>query len=89
MKNITISVDDDVYRQARIKAAERDTSVSALVRNYLIQLINGTNADGQSEFARQASQEQEIRGRLFAAGKGLRSADNLPREALHDRDALR
>jgi hypothetical protein len=89
MKNITISVDDDVYRQARIKAAERDTSVSALVRNYLIQLINGTNADGQSEFARQASQEQEIRGRLFAAGKGLRSADNLSREALHDRDALR
>ncbi len=89
MKNITISVDDDVYRQARIKAAERDTSVSALVRNYLIQLINGTNADGQSEFARQASLEQEIRGRLFTAGKGLRSADNLPREALHDRDALR
>ena len=89
MKNITISVDDHVYRQARIKAAERDTSVSALVRNYLIQLINGTNADGQSEFARQASQEQEIRGRLFAAGKGLRSADNLSREALHDRDALR
>lgn len=89
MKNITISVEDDVYRQARIKAAEQDTSVSALVKNYLIRLINGTNASGQSEFDRLAAQENEVRRRLFAAGKGLRAADNLPREALHDRDALR
>jgi hypothetical protein len=36
-----------------------------------------------------AAQEQLARQRLFAAGKGLRAADNLPREALHDRDALR
>ncbi len=89
MKNITVSVDDDVYRQARIKAAEQDTSVSALVKNYLIGLINGTNSSWQSEFARLAGQEQELRRRLFAAGQVLRSADNLPREALHDRDALR
>lgn len=89
MKNITISVEDDVYRQARIKAAEQDTSVSALVKNYLVRLINGTNASGQSEFDRLAAREDEVRSRLFAAGKGLRAADNLPREALHDRDALR
>ena len=88
MKNITISVDDDVYRQARIKAAEQDTSVSALVKNYLVSLINGTNSVGMSEFDRRASQEQEIRRRLFATDQGLRSAENLPREALHERDAL-
>lgn len=35
MKNITLSVDDETYRLARIKAAEQDTTVSALVRNYL------------------------------------------------------
>lgn len=35
MKNITVSVDDDTYRRARVKAAERDTSVSALVRRFL------------------------------------------------------
>lgn len=35
MKNITLSLDDETYRQARIKAAERGTTVSALVRNYL------------------------------------------------------
>lgn len=36
MKNITVSVPDEVYRQARIRAAERDTSVSALVREFLV-----------------------------------------------------
>lgn len=35
MKNITLSVDDETYRQARIQAAEQGTTVSALVRNYL------------------------------------------------------
>ena len=89
MKNITVAVDDEVYRQARIKAAEQDTSVSALVKNYLVQIVNGANSNWQSEFGRLASQEHELRRRFFAAGKGLRSADNLPREALHDRDALR
>ena len=85
MKNIIISLDDDVYRQASIKAAEHDTSVSALVKSYLLQILNGTHVSGQSEFDRLAAQEQLVRKRLFAARKGLRATDNLPREALHDR----
>ena len=32
MRNITVSVDEDTYRRSRIRAAELDTSVSALVR---------------------------------------------------------
>ena len=35
MKNITVTVPDDVYRNARIRAAERGTPVSALVGEYL------------------------------------------------------
>ena len=35
MKNITVSVPDDVYRAARIRAAERSSSVSAVVAEYL------------------------------------------------------
>jgi hypothetical protein len=89
MKNVTISLDDEVYRQARIKAAEQETSISALVKNYLLRLIAGTDDSRQSEFDRRATQERELRARLFAAGGGLRSADNLTREELHDRDALR
>ena len=43
MKNITVSVDDETYRQARIIAAERGTSVSAMVREYLGNLSMGKN----------------------------------------------
>ena len=35
MKNITVSVDDETYRRARIAAAANDTSVSAMVRAVL------------------------------------------------------
>lgn len=35
MSNITLSLDDNTYRTARIVAAERGVSVSALVRDYL------------------------------------------------------
>ncbi len=34
-KNITVSVDEETHRRARIRAAELDTSVSALVRAFL------------------------------------------------------
>lgn len=35
MKNITVSVDDELYHEARIEAARRRKSLSALVREYL------------------------------------------------------
>lgn len=39
MRNITVSVDEDTYRQSRIRAAELDTSVSALVRGFVERLV--------------------------------------------------
>ena len=39
MKNITVSVDEETHRLARIRAAELGTSVSALVRGYLKTLV--------------------------------------------------
>lgn len=39
MKNITVSVDEETYRLARIRAAELGTSVSALIRGYLKTLV--------------------------------------------------
>ena len=39
--NITVSVDERTHRMARIRAAELDTSVSDLVRQYLRDLVNG------------------------------------------------
>ncbi len=37
-KNITLSIDEDVLLQVRRIAAEKDTSVNAMVRDYLTHL---------------------------------------------------
>jgi post-segregation antitoxin (ccd killing protein) len=84
MKNITVSVDDELYHRARVFAAQQKTSVSALVKKFLAEV-----AEEESEFERLKREEQELRARLFAEGRGLSSRDNLSREALYDRDAFR
>jgi hypothetical protein len=40
MKNITLAIEEDVLRGARRYAAEHDTTVNALVREYLTRLVN-------------------------------------------------
>lgn len=35
MKNITLKIDDEVHSKARVLAAKRGTSISALVRDFL------------------------------------------------------
>lgn len=87
MKNITISVDNELYRKARIKAAEQSTSVSALFRDYLVLLTTG--GDTETEFQRLQREEEELRAELRARRMGLSVAHNIPREELHDRHALR
>jgi Arc/MetJ-type ribon-helix-helix transcriptional regulator len=76
VKNITVSLPDDVHRQARIKAAERDTSVSALVREFLISL-----GGEESDFERRKRLQDEALGtiRSFAA------SDRLKRDEVHAR----
>jgi len=36
MKNLTISIPDDLYRQARSKAAAAETSLSRVVQDFLL-----------------------------------------------------
>ena len=80
MKNITIAVPDDVYRRARIRAAERDTSVSAMVREFLLQ-TDGSDADFERGRALQAKVMERI--------ERFRAGDRLGRDEVHERDALR
>lgn len=87
MKNITISIDDDLYRQARIKAAEQSTSISALFKTFLIRLT--ANEGAETEFQRLAREEQELRAELRARRLGLKPEHHLSRDELHDRHALR
>jgi plasmid stability protein len=70
VKNITVSLDDETYRRARVKAAEMDTSVSALVKQYLSDL-----AAGESEFERLKKMEQALRQQVTA----FRAADRIAR----------
>jgi len=76
MKNITVTVPDDVYRNARIRAAERGTSVSALVGEYL-RSLSGRRA----EFSRLEAQQQQIQSQISR----FRAGDRLDRDQLHDR----
>jgi hypothetical protein len=76
MKNITVSVDDDTYRRARMKAAEQDTSVSALVRQYLSDI-----AQTETEAERLHREEAILRASI----KQFRAGDRLSRDELHDR----
>jgi len=47
MKNITLKIDDETYRKARIHAAQEGTSVSMLVRGFLGSLVSDTEAARQ------------------------------------------
>ena len=78
MKNITVAVPEDVYRKARIKAAGLDTSVSALVREFLLNL--GFEA---SDFERR----KELQTSVLDSVKSFRARDRLSRDEAHDRDA--
>lgn len=84
MKNVTVSLDDETYRRARIRAAEAGRSLSAMVRDYLRSV-----GESESEFERLARMEQELYAELDARGRGLRSAGNLSRDELHDRRLTR
>src|SRR4051812_29438082 len=48
VKNITVAVDDQTYHTARIEAARRRTSVSGLVREFLVG-ISGESAATQEK----------------------------------------
>lgn len=76
MKNITVSVPDDVYRRARISAAEQGRSVSALVTDYLRAL-----SDEDAEFARLEALRRRVRDEIV----DFRAGDRLTRDEAHDR----
>lgn len=76
VKNITVTLDDETYRRARIRAAELDTSVSALVKRYLVDL-----AGSETEFERLEKLERTLRARIVA----FRAGDRLSRDEIHER----
>jgi hypothetical protein len=76
MKNITVSVPEDVYRAARIRAAERGSSVSALVAEYLRSL-----SEREIEFSRLEAQQKRVQGEI----RQFSARDRLARDEIHTR----
>lgn len=76
VKNITVSLDDETYRRARIAAAELGTSVSSLVKRYLSEI-----GKGESEAERLRSREAALRESITE----FRASDRLSRDDVHRR----
>jgi hypothetical protein len=90
MKNITLAIDEDVLREVRKYAAERETTVNALVRDYLKELAErrDRSARARAELAR-LSVESE--GRLGPDWKWDREEIYAERAVFprHERAGLR
>lgn len=76
MKNVTVSLPDDVYRAARVRAAEEGSSLSSLVAGYLRSL-----SERRAEFSRLEARQKLIQAEI----EGFSARHNVDREALHDR----
>jgi len=76
VKNITVSVSDDIYRAARIRAAELGKSVSALVAEYLNSL-----SEREAEFSRLEAKQRRVQNEI----RRFRAGDRLSRDEVHDR----
>jgi hypothetical protein len=76
IKNVTVSLDDETWRRARIRVAEANTSVSALVKRFLNELGSGEGA-----LERLKREERALRAGI----KGFSARDNLTRNEVHRR----
>ena len=75
MPNITVTVSEQTYRRARVRAAEMDTSVSAVVARTLEEFASaGTGAESR----KRRFDELRALTPVFSAGKRL-SRDDLYR----------
>jgi hypothetical protein len=78
LRNITVTLDEEVARWARLEAARNDTSVSRLLGGILKERM--TETDGYERAMRRALAQKPF---LKTDGR------YLSREEVHDRDRLR
>ena len=80
MANLTITVDPETLKRARIKALEEGTSVNALLREYLDSYAGG--ADDRERQMRAMAHALEVARRAGVRSGGIK----WHREDLYDRD---
>lgn len=79
MRDITLSVDDQIYQKAEIKAAQLGTSVPELLKAALIWLVED---EADSERRKRLQYETLASIHAFSAG------DRLNRSDAHERSTL-
>ena len=91
MKTISVSVDDETHRLARIRAAETGTTVSAMMRDMLLETLKRPTESGpvETEPERRARLLDEVLERFRKQGIGVDTSQLLTREELYDRNAAR
>ena len=80
MRTLTVAVPDEIYQRARAKAAEWDTSVSALVKEFLSSL-------GREES--DLERGKRLQDQVLATIRRFRAGNRLTRDAVHRRRAVR
>ena len=75
-KNITLAVDESVLRKVKVLAAERRTSVNALVRDYLSSLVAKKSTEDEA---------REALLKLIRETEADMGEQKWNREALYDR----
>lgn len=75
MANLTIAVDDDVLRRARVRAAEQGTSVNAVLREQLVRFADPTAGDRAADGFLALARER--------AGRSAGGRREWTREELH------
>ena len=92
MKNVSVSVDDETHRRLRIMAAEQGTSVSAMIRDQMMKLLDvraGQAASRETESEKHQRELREITEEFQQKGIGISMTDNLTRELMYQRNAAR
>lgn len=76
MANLTITIDDELLRRARVRAAQLGTSVNAVLRDYLDSWAGGSS-----------SRARAVRSlvKLSEKARSGRAGETWTREALHER----
>jgi hypothetical protein len=82
MKNVTIALDDETHRAARIRAAELGTSLSALVKDYLQGLVVEPPVSGVREMPMSFAYEPLANSAppYLVNGKLVYTKDGKPRQ---------
>ena len=76
MSNLTLAIDEDLLRRARIRALEEGTSVNAVVREFL------TTYDGRDEQVEAMTRFLDLADQSQAGSEG--AGRTWTREEIHD-----